>query len=304
MKSTNIVCLLALCLADPAELSVYSAAPEYAFSSMDAPAELGAFTSAYGINNAGVIVGNYVSVDSTLDGFVFQNGRFTPVVVPGVTSDDRGALNDVNDRGQAVGGFTDGETGITYTFIRGKAGDFTLLPDAAPGALLTEATGLNNSGTVVGFYLDADAHRHGFILQNGTYTTYDYPGALRTILTRINNRGQMTGIWVGTDLQRHGFLLQDGVATSIDVPGAVNTRTGGINNLGDIVGYYDDADFVSHGYLLKDGVFTTLDFPGAFDTTLLDINDHGVIAGTFDGFSRGLVATPVQQAPGNAAFRD
>jgi probable HAF family extracellular repeat protein len=243
-------------------------------------------------------------VDETLDGFVFQKGGFTPVVVPGVTSDERGALNDVNDRGQAVGGFTDGETGIPYAFIRGKDGDFTLLPDAAPGALLTEATGINNFGTVVGFYLDADGLRHGFILQNGNYTTYDYPGALRTLLTRVNDRGQMTGIWVGTDQQRHGFLLQNGVATSIDVPGALNTRTGGINNLGDIVGYYDDADLVSHGYLLKDGVFTTLDFPGAFDTALLDINDHGVIAGTFDGFSRGLVAAPAKQAVTNAASQD
>src|SRR5262249_40576515 len=155
-------------------------------------------------------------------------------IVPGVTSDDRGALNDVNDRGQAVGGFTDGETGIVHSFLRSADGEFAILPDAATGALLTEATAINNVGTVVGFYLDADAQRHGFILQNGTFTTYDYPGALRTVLTRINERGQITGIWVGPDLKRHGFLLRNGVATSIDVPGARNTRTGGINNLGHI----------------------------------------------------------------------
>src|SRR5215475_8016684 len=120
--STNIACLLGLCLAGSAELSLYSGSLEYSFSALDVPAELGAYTSAYGINNVGVLVGNYFSVDETLDGFVFQKGRFTPVVIPGATSDDRGDLNDVNDRGQAVGEFTDGETGIAHAFLRGKAG--------------------------------------------------------------------------------------------------------------------------------------------------------------------------------------
>lgn len=292
MKSPNmLVKLIALSLCGLGGVSATAAPRSYTFQSVDAPAELGAFTSAYAINNPGVIVGNFFSVDETLDGFILEKGQFTAVTVPGVTTDDRGALSEINDLGQALGGYGD-ENGIVHSFIRSKNGQITLLPDAAPGALVTEGTGMNSFGVIVGFYLDADAQRHGFILRDGVFATYDYPGAIRTLLTRINDRGQITGIWIGPDLQRHGFLLQNGVATSIDVPGALNTRTGGINNLGDIVGYYDDADFVSHGYLFKDGVFTTLDFPGAFNTALLDINDRGVIVGTYDDFSRGLVATP------------
>ena len=289
----TIVYSSALWLAGPAIVSVHSATPQYVFSTIDAPAELGAFASAYGINNAGVLVGNYLTVDGNLDGFIFQKGLFSDIIFPGVTSDDRGALSDVNDLGQAVGAFTDGETGILHSFVRSKSGHFTLLPDA-PDAVLTEAAGINNAGDIVGFYRDADFVPHGFILRGGVLSTYDHPDSTRTILTRINELGQITGIRLDPDGHRRGFVLQNGVTTTIDVPGSLNTRTGGINNLGHVVGYYDDADLVSHGFLLKNGVFTTLDFPGASDTALLDINDRGVISGTYEGFTHGLVATPAK----------
>lgn len=293
MKASNRLCLIALCLVGPPAVGAYSYVPEYTFSTVDVPAELGAFASAYGINNAGVVVGNFVTVDGNLDGFLVQKGDFTDVAVPGVTSDSRGALNDVNDRGQAVGGFTD-DSGDSHSFVMDRHGEFAVLPDV-PGAVLAEATGINNSGDIIGFYFDAGFAPHGFIVRDGVYTTYDYPGSSRTLLTRINDRGQITGIRLDADGHRRGFVLQkDGVTTTIDVPGSRNTRTGGINNQGQIVGYYDDADMVSHGFLFKDGVYTTLDFPGASDTVLLDINDRGVIAGTYDGFTFGLVAKPAR----------
>ena len=278
-------------------LAVVCAAPppvEYTFTSIDPPAELGGFASAYGINNAGVLVGNFVTVNDELDGFVFNKGDFTDVAFPGVTTDDRGALSDVNDLGQAVGAFSD-ETGITHSFIRDKHGNFTMLPDVT-GAVLTEAASINNRGDIVGFYRDANFVPHGFILQNGVYTSYDYAGSTRTLLTRINDRGEIVGIRLDPDGHRRGFVLQNGAltVTTIDVPGSANTRPSGINNLGDVVGYYDDADLTPHGFLFKDGVYTTIDFPGAFNTALLDINDRGAISGTYDDFSRGFVATPAK----------
>jgi len=290
--SLRIAGVIAVCLAGPGALVVTADNPQYAFSSIDAPAELGAFTSVYGNNNAGVLVGNFVTADGSLDGFIVQKGIFADVIVPGAASESRGALNDVNDLGQAVGGFVD-DTGIEHSFVRSKGGEITLLPDV-PDAVLTEATSINNQGDIVGFYLDAGFAPHGFILRDGVYTTVDYPGSTRTILTRINERGQITGIRRDPDGHRRGFVLEHGVATTIDVPGSRNTRTHGINNQGHVVGYYDDADLISHGFLLKNGVYMTLDFPAASDTALLDINDRGEIAGTYDGFTRGLVAIPVK----------
>lgn len=263
---------------------------QYTFQPIDAPADVGFYTSAYGINNAGVVVGNFVTFDWELDGFVFDRSGFQDVVVPDAAADDRGALIDVNDLGQAVGTFADGD-GVLHSYMRSADGEITALPDV-PGAILTEATGISNAGVIVGFYRYPDFSTHGFILKGGIYTTYDYPGALRTFLTRINNRGQITGLRLDPDGHRRGFLLQNGVATTIDVPGSMNTRPMGINNHGHVVGYYEDADFVAHGFVFKDGVYTTVDVPGAADTALLDINDQGVICGTYDDFSRGLIVTP------------
>jgi len=290
--SRTLISLLALWLAGPAMVSVYAAPPQYTFTTIDPPAELGAFASAFGNNNAGVVVGNFVTVDESLAGFIVQKGIFTEVTVPGAAPDNLGALNDVNDHGDAVGSFSDGDTGIGHSFIRSKDGTFTVLPDAAPDAVVTEATGINNQGDVVGFYLDASFAAHGFILSKGVLTTYNYPGGTRTLLTHINDRGQITGIRRDSDGVRRGFVLQGGVTTNIEVPGALNTRAHSINNLGQVVGYYDDSDLVAHGFLFKDGVYTTIDFPDAADTALLDINDRGEIAGTYDEFSHGLVATP------------
>jgi hypothetical protein len=139
---------IALGLTGLAAICATPPAVEYKFTLIDAPAELGAFLSPYGINNAGVLVGNFLTVNGELDGFVFDKGDFTDVAVPGVTTDDRGALSDVNDLGQAVGGFSD-EMGILHSFIRDKHGNFTLLPDVT-GAVLTEAASINNLGDIVG----------------------------------------------------------------------------------------------------------------------------------------------------------
>lgn len=292
--SSSIVGLMALWFVGPAAMGGYSATPHYRFHRLDVAAELGEGTSAFGINNRGVVVGNFVTVDGNVDGFVFDAGHFLDVVVPGASADDRGALEAVNDLGRAVGDFIDPDTGIQHAFVRRHGGGITVLPDAAPGALLTEGKGINNRGVIVGIYHDVDDNRHGFILHGGLYTTYDYPGAFRTLLSAINDHGQIVGRWGDADLHKHGFLLHHGVTSPIAVPGAVNTLPTGINNRGQVVGYFDDADLITHGFLLEDGKYTTLDFPGAANTALLAINDFGVIAGSYDDFSRGLVAVPMK----------
>ena len=287
MIFSRVLLLAAVWLVGPVTTSV-SAAEPYTYHALDVPVAWGGFTSAYGINNGGTIVGNFVNLDSALDGFVFQKGDYIDVAVP----DGSGVLNDVNDLGQAVGSFDDADTGVVHSFVREKNGDITALPDAAPGARLTEATGINNVGEIVGFVIDADGQYHGFVLRDGKYTTYEYPGAVRTLFTRINDRGQIVGIWADPDGRRHGFLLQKRALRSIDVPGAIHTRCTGINNWGQIVGWYLDADLIAHGFLLRGDKYTDIDFPGAADSAALGINDHGVIVGTYDESSRGMIAIP------------
>lgn len=55
-----------------------------------------------------------------------------------------------------------------------KGGVFT--PIDYPGAVFTFAGGINNAGEIGGWYLDSSFNFHGFLLQSGNFTTFDYPG--------------------------------------------------------------------------------------------------------------------------------
>lgn len=165
---SSLACLIALCLVGPTLVGGNDDHGAYQFHAFDVPAELGDGTTAQGINNRGVIVGNFVRVDGSFDGFLFKNGRFTDVAVPGASPDLAGPLGGINDLGMAVGGFIDAATGIGHAFVLTPRGEFRVQPDPAPDAVVTEALGINNQGTIVGFYFDPNDNQHGFILRRGS----------------------------------------------------------------------------------------------------------------------------------------
>jgi hypothetical protein len=157
----------------------------------------------------------------------------------------------------------------------------------APGATRTRPLDVNNKGVIVGRFDDANGV-HGFVLDDGVYTTVDYPGAGETVVMGINDSGQMVGRFKqgGVD---HGFLLVNGVFTETDYPGAAITQCHGINRDGAIVGRYLSAKNAGqgggqgklheHGFLMSNGVFTSVDFPNANTTDAWKITDRGNIVG-------------------------
>jgi len=77
--------------------------------------------------------------------------------------------------------------GIAYMILAVAAVTVTARPARAqngfqvidvPGAVYTDAHGINNAGDVVGEYTDADWNQHGFLLSGGVSTTIDVPGAV------------------------------------------------------------------------------------------------------------------------------
>src|SRR5207253_3004368 len=118
---------------------------------------------------------------------------------------------------------------------------FTFTTIDFPGALLTNAFGINNPRHIVGFYLDATGRFHGYLLAAGSFSTIDFPGAFRTEADGINNPSHIVGNYSDTAGQTHGFLLAAGTFTTIDFPGALATAAFGVNDPGHIVGAYVDA---------------------------------------------------------------
>ena len=152
-----------------------------------------------------------------------------------------------------------------------------------PGSPPQCAFGVNDSGQIVGEYLDSASVYHGWELSGGTFTTIDVPfsGASGTGTNGISDSGEITGFWDGSGITLHGFTLISGTYTSFDYPGAVQTGPFGINNNGDIVGYYEFSDLVEHGFVLSGGTYTSIDPPGSVFTYAAGINDAGDIVGAY-----------------------
>ncbi len=223
----------------------------------------GTYTNANGINNSGVIVGS-----TPLGGFLYQDGVFAPFSEPGATGTVPTAIsnNGLIVGYSSLGTFLYNGTFTPLTFaghttvphgvnssgvIVGSDGNgfwfdgtnFTLIP--IPGAIFTEAYGINDLGQVVGLYNSA-TEQDGFVydINTGTFQDIAVPGASQTQAYGINNLGQIVGAY-GDSSGFHGFVYADGVFTTLDgVPVLAdhgNTFLVEINDSGEIIGDVTDS---------------------------------------------------------------
>ena len=220
-------------------------------------------------------------------GFLLERGRFTPVVPP-PGQEDFAPLGlgptDLNDRRHIVGSYDDVAADATRGFLL-KRGRLTTVH--VPGAMSSQAQGINNRGQIVGVYSNdsravsaPDATRRGFLLDRGRYLRLDVPGARDTNAFDINDRGQVVGQYEDAKSRFHGYVLEQGRFRTIDVPGQPpgTTAATGINNRGQIIGITGPVQ-ASVGFVLERGRFTNFSVPGAQVTLAYGINDQGQIVG-------------------------
>lgn len=207
-----------------------------------------------------------------------------------------------NENGFLLGVAANSEGVIRETF---KTSDI-------PGSTLQIACGVNDSGQIVGSYLDASSVWHGYELSGGVYTTIDVPfaGATFTNAYGINNAGAIVGAWSNAS-GTFGFELSGGTYTSLQVPGETTTYPQNLNEKNQIVGYYEDSSGIIHGFFYQGGKYTTIDVPGASSTEAETINDEGAIVGDYCAasgcasflLSKGVFSTiAVPGAAGTAAY--
>jgi uncharacterized membrane protein len=245
--------------------------PIYSFTTINAPGAGYFGTFAYGINSSGQIVGTVFTGSRPgfccEYGFLDTGGSFTTIAGPGAEGTD---ARGINNNGQIVGiisvfhgglvGFVD--TGGSFAYIGpnrialgindssqivGRDGNdgfvdtggiFTTID--VPGGMFTTASGINNSGQIVGQFTDAFGLIHGFVDMGGSVTTVDVPGATSTEAFGINDSGQIVGIFYDAFGAIHGFVDTGGSFTTVDVPGSTlgTTIVNGINDSGQVVGYF------------------------------------------------------------------
>jgi probable HAF family extracellular repeat protein len=197
------------------------------------------------------------------------------LTIPGAA---RMTANDINDRGQVVGQFTDAG-GHAHGFV--YEGESVAQLDY-PGSTATEILGINNLGQMVGMFTTAAA-TSGFLYDRGTFSPpLSYPGAVNfTVPNGINDRGEIVGVYQDAMPGEHSFLYKADKYQAVVYPGAQETAAQGIDNSSQVVGDFPDAKG-THGfvYLENVGVFTPpLDCPAGTVMALRGINNGGQIVG-------------------------
>jgi len=201
-------------------------------------------TQVTGINNILTTAGFYV--DSTGHTFGFyhtSNGSFTTVGFP---ESGFNQLLSQNDNQQAAGYYSlsSDNTLPDVPYIYDEAGgvfQLIVIPNSPGGA---QATGINNSGEVCGFFIDGNNVNHGWLLNGGVFVQLDYPGSSFTQALGLNNHGQIVGAYMDAAGLTHGFLytVSSGQYISIDDPKGIGTTiANGINDNGVVVGFYGTA---------------------------------------------------------------
>jgi hypothetical protein len=140
------------------------------------------------------------------------------------------------------------------------------------------AFGLNDFGTVCGYFIASDTY-HGFFLSDGIYTTYDVPGHVGTYIYGINNAGNFVGAYNFFT----GFTSIGGNIKAIYIPGGTYITPHGINSLNQVVGLYSDSS--NEGYAFYSDTSGQLHYPinapGGRNTFLYGINDRGWMVGGY-----------------------
>ena len=144
-------------------------------------------TSLNGINDNGVIVGDYWTASNhNYVGFELNAGAFTIIMHPGSYWT---VPQEINNSGVITGGY--GTDGPWNGFVL-QNGTYTTLNDPL-GIFGTYLSGINSDGEIVGVYQTYKVDEQGFFYKNGTFTNINVPNAMFETADGVNDSGLITG---------------------------------------------------------------------------------------------------------------
>jgi hypothetical protein len=245
-------------------------------------------TSPAGINDAGILVGcagtcggltAQANTSFSFNGTTWTN--FDPTGLSGTLASSTAA--GINSSGLIVGSYIATVSGIkgSHGYVDSN-GTFTSFND--PGNVNgTLATGVNNGGDIVGFYLLSGV-LHGFKTSTSNLTSFTEifdSGGSQTAAQGIDTNGDIVGFFKDITGTNHGFIDIGGVFTTLDDPLSPESGGNGSQILGvspdgtKIVGDYLDANGNTHGFY---ATLNTASVPEP-GTVLLSLSGIGLLAG-------------------------
>ncbi len=174
---------------------------------------------AFGVNNSGVIVGQYTLASGVTPGFVDVGGVITTLL----PKSNATVVNPqgVNNHNLVVGFYSiNGVNQFPFTYnIATKAYTFPANPSttrtAANGLVLTQFLGVNDAGIVCGYYQTNNGSQYGLLynLNSSTYIYVDDPDAMPVDGVQITQLVGITadtvaGFYIDGGGQMHGFFAK------------------------------------------------------------------------------------------------
>lgn len=257
----------------------------------------------FGINDAGIVTGEWTDPALVDHGFLAQGGSFRSFDAPAADTVKVIAIrgtwaSGIDNAGTVVGTYTAG--GAQHGFLRNAAGATSTLD--IPGHLHTGLGAMNSTGQILGSYADSNAVLGGtsFLRDpGGALTVIAMPGSTFSAADGMNDAGVIVGGYYDAANALHGYMRSAaGVYSTVDVPGATATFLNSINNAGWSIGEYD-VGATAHAFVRDpSGAIVTLDGPGASFTSGTGINNLGDIVGQYcdaANVCHGFIGAPVPE---------
>jgi len=232
-----------------------------------------------GINDSDQAVGTGTNVGTASHGFIWSNGQYTQVDVPGTIGGT--IMIAINNNGIALGGlkshlkFT---KVITYNLATGKYAKFT--------TKISHPGGINVAGEVAGY---SSSHKidYGVVGTPQQTTTLNEAPGVSTFAFGIADDGTVAGAYLTpfpadrsrTTYVGNGFTYKNGVFTTVNYPGYDQTVINVISSNGEVGGSYSNVPSGGGEFVESGGVFTNITYPGAFITEIGGINSGGEVVG-------------------------
>lgn len=176
-----------------------------------------------------------------------------------------GSTSTYNLDGNEVVGCYGGSFTHGFSYNR-STGNWTDI-EAPNSTAYTQVNSIDN-GQVVGRYMDGSGS-HGFVYENGNWTTLNMPGMISTEVGDIDGTNVVGSGWNGN---WHGFLYdKNNNWNPLDKPGASNTQITGISG-NKIVGVYNS----NYSFLYDGTNWTNLEMPGAANTLAMAVDGDNI----------------------------
>ncbi|RBP05065.1 putative secreted protein with PEP-CTERM sorting signal [Roseiarcus fermentans] len=234
--------------------------------------------------------------------------RYTFTTLNNQTDPTFNQLLGINDNALIAGYYGSGATGHPNKgyLLSPPYGQRNYTNENMPNSVQTQVTGLNDSGTTVGFFANTnqgsgDANT-GFYNTGGPTGTYsqvvnphtpNIPGEVNQLLG-VNNQNVAVGFYNDANGSSHGYTFNTKTLTfsaDINAPNATSTTTTAINDYGQLAGFATVGS-LTEAFLDHNGHFGFFEIPGSTNTEFFGLNDYGVAVGdyvTAQGTTIGIV---------------